>query len=262
MGKRNLKWSEKTYRRLLKEGRGKGDLADYRPWLHTRDFPSKGKVSRVMGRVTGRMHCLMSQLELDFLLYLETLPDIEDIKEQYPLPLYDTQLIAARLGIDHPMVNGFPYVMTTDFYYKKGGVWHAVQIKPSSELSNERIQEKFRIEQAYWEMKNVSWCVMTEKELNRTLTNNLIWLRAGEALDTLIPEADRRTALEEIFVQLYDDLTYNFHTLIGELDAQAGLIPGTAMQLFKSLVLKGRLQLDLHRPINFLDPRQLPRPVV
>ena len=46
MSKRLHSWSEKIYHRYLREGRGSGDLADYIPWLHTRDFPSKGMLTR------------------------------------------------------------------------------------------------------------------------------------------------------------------------------------------------------------------------
>ena len=55
MGRRNTKWSYATYLRFLKNGRGKGDLADYKPWITIHDFPSKGKVVRILGKKTKRM---------------------------------------------------------------------------------------------------------------------------------------------------------------------------------------------------------------
>lgn len=58
MGKRRNLWSEKTYRRYLNEGRGSCDLAAYKPCLYTRDFPSKGKVTRIKGLATGRLYLL------------------------------------------------------------------------------------------------------------------------------------------------------------------------------------------------------------
>ena len=117
MGRRNTRWSQRTYLRFLREGRGKGDLAEYKPWITTHDFPSSGKVARILGETTGRIHHLMSQNEKRLFLILDYDPLVSDIKEQYPLPLEDTLLIAAELGFKHPEMNGYPFVLTTDFYY-------------------------------------------------------------------------------------------------------------------------------------------------
>lgn len=64
MAKHVRTWNEAKYQRYLKEGRGQGDLSQYVPWVQIQDFPSKGIVSRVKGNTTGRVHHLMSNLEL------------------------------------------------------------------------------------------------------------------------------------------------------------------------------------------------------
>ena len=257
MSKRLHSWSEKIYHSYLREGRGSGDLADYIPWLHTRDFPSSGKVTRIKGVVTGRIHHLLSHLELLCFLYLESLPGIEDIKEQFPLPLCDTQLIAASLKIKHPEVNGFPYVMTTDFYYRRDGLWYAIQIKNISSLENKRVLEKFEIERLYWVREKVDFKIMTEKDLNPHLAHNLIWLRTGECLENLIPDSVFRNEIKLLFLELYQDLSLSFHTIIREIDSQCGFIPGTALQVFKSLIMSHEIKLDLNSKINLHDPRVL-----
>lgn len=255
MGRRRSKWCYETYMRYLKNGRGQGDLGSYLPWITVHDFPSKGKVVRIFGRKTGRIHHLMSQLEKIFFIMLDNDPGVEDIKEQFPLPLYHTQLIAARLHLKHPAVNGFPYVMTTDFLYKKDGAWHAVQIKPSKALEDRRVQEKFLIEKAYYDKIQVGWRVLTEKDLPRAAADNYSWLSSGESIAGLIPSGRTRRFLRDAFLELYQDLSIPFHTIIGEVDAQCGLLPGTALQLFKSLVLDGSIQLDLTERISTFEPR-------
>lgn len=255
MGRRRTKWCYETYIRYLNNGRGQGDLESYRPWITIHDFPSKGKVVRMRGMKTGRIHHLMSQLEKTFFILLDNDPDVEDIKEQFPLPLSQTQLIAAGLHINHPTVNGFPYVMTTDFFYRKGGVWHAVQIKPSKDLDDKRIQEKFLIEKTYYDKIQVDWQVLTEKDLPRATADNYFWLSSGEPVENLIPSKGMRKLLSAAFLELYQDLSIPFHTIIGEIDSQCRLTPGTAMQLFKSLVLDGSIRLDLARRINTSEPR-------
>lgn len=51
-------------------------------------------------------------------------------------------------------------MLTTDFSYSSRGneiKYLARTIKPSSELENERIIEKFEIEREYWERKGIDW---------------------------------------------------------------------------------------------------------
>lgn len=68
MAKRTRTWNEAKYRKYLAEGRGQGELMEYKPCVQVQDFPSKGIVSRVKGRTTGRIHHLMSNLELRYFL--------------------------------------------------------------------------------------------------------------------------------------------------------------------------------------------------
>jgi hypothetical protein len=96
MGRRGTAWSLEKERRRIKEGRGTGEGAGYKPWITTHDFPSKGQVCRAKGQTTGRIHHMMSSLERDLFLILDYDPDVTDIREQYPLKLEDTLLIAAR----------------------------------------------------------------------------------------------------------------------------------------------------------------------
>lgn len=257
MGRRRSKWCYSTYIRYLNNGRGQGDLVSYLPWITIHDFPSKGKVVRMRGMKTGRIHHLMSQLEKTFFIMLDNDPDVEDIKEQFPLPLSQTQLIAASLHIKHPVVNGFPYVMTTDFFYKKDDAWHAVQIKPSKDLDDKRIREKFLIEKTYYDKIGIDWKVLTENDLSKVTADNYFWLSSGETVEKLIPSTSMRKLLSAAFLELYQDLSVPFHTIIGEIDCQCGLMPGTALQLFKSLALEGSICLDLTKRINTSEPRSL-----
>lgn len=46
MPKRQTGWTEAKISRYLKEGRGQGELALYKPWLTVQDVPSMGRVHR------------------------------------------------------------------------------------------------------------------------------------------------------------------------------------------------------------------------
>lgn len=255
MGKRRTGWSEHVYFRFIKNGRGTGDMDTYLPWITVYDFPSKGKVARILGTKTHRIHHLLSQMETAFFRYLDNLPEVEDIKEQFPIPLYYSQLIAAELGIKHPEVNGYPYVMTTDFLYKAGGAWHAVQIKRSEELSKPRVQEKFAIEKRYYEMIRVDWCVITEQELPKQIADNFFWLSSGESVEKLVENPILRQGMKSALLDLYADYTVPFHTILFEMDRQCDVPSGCTMQIFKELVRDGEIDLNLSMPVNLDDPR-------
>ena len=85
MAKYKRVWNENQYRKYLAEGRGQGVLKNYKPWIQIQDFPSRGIVSRVKGRKTGRVHHLMSNLELEYFYLLDWSEKTQDIREQYPL---------------------------------------------------------------------------------------------------------------------------------------------------------------------------------
>ena len=57
-------WNSSVFNGYLKEGRGQGIRSKYKPWICVQNFPSKGTVSRAIGTKTGRIHHLMSNLEL------------------------------------------------------------------------------------------------------------------------------------------------------------------------------------------------------
>ena len=255
MGKRSTKWDLHTRVRFENEGRGTGDGEWYKPQITTHDFPSKGKVSRIMGHTTHRIHHLMSQLEKMYFLTLDYRSTVLDIKEQYPLPLDITLLIAARLGIRHPGQNGYPVPITTDFYYLEFGEWHAVQVKTEKDLQKKRVQEKFAIEKAYYDQIGVEWQVVTDKMIPRELAENHLWLNAGCDITELIPDEDRLQRLCEAFVELYHS-PLPFNIIIRSLDEKCALPKGTALQLFKHLVLTNVIEIDLNREINTVDPRR------
>ena len=255
MGKRNAKWSYRTYLRFLRNGRGRGDLGNYKPWITTHDFPSKGKVTRILGKKTNRIHHLMSQLEKTYFLILDNDPLVEDIKEQFPLPLGMTQLIAARMGIKHPCVNGFSYVMTTDFMVKRDGIWQAIQIKTSEEAEKDRVKEKFAIEKAYYKMAGVDWKLLTEKDLPPVVAGNYFWLNAGESLERLVPSYEKRVRMKQAFLELYRDYTIPFRTILAAMDDICAVRAGTTMQLFKSCIMCSEITFNPFEPVNLEEPR-------
>jgi hypothetical protein len=134
MGKRRPAWDYQHYLRYLKEARGQGTGADYKPWIYIHDFPSRGVSARIPGGTTGRIHHLLSRQEEYYFYILDADPDVLDIREQFPLRLTETMEIARRLNVKHPWKGDFPFVMTTDFLVTRPDGLHARTIKCSDRL--------------------------------------------------------------------------------------------------------------------------------
>ena len=165
----------------LKQGRGQGSGASYKPWLLINEVPSQGLSHRIYSFKTKRVHHLLSNLELGAFLTLDWIEHVQDIREQYPLLLDETIEIASKSGIKHPNVRGVNQVMTSDFLVDSSThKQFAIQVKPSSELKDPRTIEKLEIERLYWQSKNIPWYIMTEKELSPTVLENIKWLYSSQ----------------------------------------------------------------------------------
>ena len=160
MAKHRRTWNNATLNKYLREGRGQGIGANYNPWIQIQDFPSLGMVSRVSGTTTGRIHHLMSNLELSLFYLLDWSDDVRDIREQYPLVDINQAIdIAEKADIRYPydQKSGFPYVLTSDFYIETKQDAMVISVKSSSELGKPRVREKLEIERRYWTMRGIEW---------------------------------------------------------------------------------------------------------
>ncbi len=164
MSKRKYGWSEKKRNDYIKEGRGQGgELSNYIPWIKIQDISSQGNASRLIGWTAKRQHELLSNLERDFFLLLDWEDTVVDIREQFPLNVETTIRIAEEKGIKHSKDNssGIPIDMTTDFFItvvkNSERKYIARTVKPSEQLEDKRVIEKFEIEREYWEIQGISW---------------------------------------------------------------------------------------------------------
>jgi hypothetical protein len=99
----------------IKDGRGQGIGADYKPFINVNEISSRGRSHRVPSQKHTRIHHLLSDLELMVFLALDWDRKVIDIREQFPLVLDETLFIATEAGISHPKVGKNNQVMTTDF---------------------------------------------------------------------------------------------------------------------------------------------------
>lgn len=259
MGRRRKENTIKSIHQKMAQGRGAGSGESYKPGIYVYEIASKGKVARVKGETTGRVHHCLSQHEKYFLMLLDYDPAVTEIREQYLLDLQETLLIAAETGLKHPYADQCPAVMSTDFFYCRDGTWYAVAVKTAEDLKKNRTLKKLEIERIYWERKGIPWRIVTEQDIPRQKAINLQWLHSGEAVETLIPDPVYRQNLTDSFLELYQDYAIPFAEMIDTIESYCKLVPGTMLQMFKHLILEGRIQIDLSEPINTIEPRSVSR---
>lgn len=183
----------KKQEKWLKEGRGQGEFAEYKPWIKISDISSSGRSHRVFGHKTRRTHHLMSDLELATFLFLEWSTEVIDIREQFPLKFDDTLKIAEDMQVKHPAIRGNTHVMTSDFYVvssNKKLSQFVLQAKYSKDLMKPRTLEKLEIERRYWHSKDISWQIITEKDIPIAVQNNIKWLYPETTLNMSVDTQD------------------------------------------------------------------------
>ncbi|NMM62206.1 heteromeric transposase endonuclease subunit TnsA [Clostridium sp. P21] len=245
----------------IKEGYGVGSGQEYKPWIKIQDLGSKGRSSRFKGIKTGRQHDVLSDMERNYLNLLEYSDYVLDIKEQYPLqPLSETLSIAKELGIEHPKnrKTGEYIVMTTDFFISikqdENLIDVARTIKSKDDLLNRRIIEKFEIERIYWERRGISWAIVTEDEINKTIAENIIFFNSYYNIDMLDSfsniESTEVTDLVLEYIRRIIDSTETVRVVSSLFDRDMSLPKGTGISLFKHLLARKVIKIDITESIN------------
>lgn len=235
----------------IKDGRGQGELSSYKPWLTVRDLASRGRSHRIYGHKTKRTHHLLSDLELAIFLILEWNPLIQDIREQFPLRIEQTEEIAQAASITHPAIRGVKQIMSTDFYVLSSDAQKprfAIQAKYQKDIEDTRTIEKLELERRYWQSRGIPWQIITEQEIPKIVFNNIKWLYP------VIKEEDH--------IQLYDNIEFYVQQfrkhpnlslihLAKKIDSSYDLEIGTSLSELRMLFAQRYFKFDLN--LNYKD---------
>lgn len=255
MAKRKRENSTETkIEKWIKEGRGQGEGADYKPWLEIQDVSSNGYSTRSLGWKTERKHSFLSELELQYFYTLEWSPYVIDIREQFPLlPLEKTVEIAERLGIKHPRENGSTgplKVITTDFYLivktQSGAKTIVRSIKPTGKLTIREL-EKFDIEKIYFKEMGINdWGIVTNTDIPKTFIKNISWLYDAKTLNNR-PNIDS-SLVSKLEPRLYKAIKteeLGLSNLALKYDEIFGLEFGSCLFIIKYLLANKIWQADI-----------------
>lgn len=258
MAKRSLVWNEDKLQRFLKEGRGSGDLDNYKPWLTVQDFPSMGRATRIRGSKTWRIHHLFTDSQLKYFYLLEFENSVCDIKEHFPI--LDYQTIKDKDGLNFKLFTDkeskCPYVLCTTFLItimnndgKKKII--ARGIKGASELAKRTTLDKLEIERRFWNEREADFRLVTNKDIPVQRARNIEWLHPAlfdEQFHTY-----STSELCELSVGLSErlsDCTKSIRNILSQFDKDYGIEAGVGLYLFKRLIAKKIVSIDMDKPIN------------
>jgi TnsA endonuclease N terminal/TnsA endonuclease C terminal len=212
----------------------------------------------VKGLKTGRIHHFLSDIECKLFLFFDWQETVTDIREQFPLNREITKQIAGDLGFGHPVdrQSKAPLVMTTDVvasFRLNGKTFdRAYAVKPSSALNDGRTLEKLEIEMKYWAQRDISWSVVTERDIPEQYVKNIQWLHTETDLPCLHPEHEAKTVA--LLDRLQDEIGIAGSSSIGEyskqFDVRNQLPAGTALKLVRHLLATRQLLVDMREVLG------------
>lgn len=260
MAKRNYNMNQDKIDQYIKEGRGKGEKENYKPWVTVRDLASLGRVSQCFSWKTGRPHDFLSDHERRYFYLMLWSDTVIDIREQYPiLDVEATINISEDKNIRYPedIKSKTPMVLTTDFMLtvlqdgKEINI--ARTIKPSKDLDKKRVIEKFEIERAYYEMKGIDWQIVTEREIPNIFSLNVEWVYSAhklEATNDLSIDILKNYSMilrENLFKYPKEKL----QKLLTAMDKDMNFDDGTFLYLLKHLISTKQIKvIDMNKKIN------------
>lgn len=258
--KRSKDWNKEKFEKWINQGRGTGELANYKPFLTIYDIPSKGRATRTFGWKTGRIHHFFSDIQLRYFYLLEWEDNVIDIQEHYPLldlrdVIDDNDLNLGKYKSD----DGTDYIFTTTFLIKvknkNKDTYIARSVKIASELENKNTIERLEIERRYWREKGIDWGIVTNKEIPLTKAKNIEFILSSLELDS--NEIFEENEKDNLCTMLESKLNGNskaIREIVSDFDWEYNLQQGTGLLIFKYLIAKKKIKIDIDSKIDFNAP--------
>lgn len=273
--RKGLRFTPARLEKWRDAGRGTGTGADYQPWHQvTRSDPGSRGRSHLINWRFGRLHHLLSDQEMVAFAFASMLPNLVDLREQYPLAhealepeiaAYQlssdveaadgTLQIAKDLGHKHPVLRKdsvvAPWVMTTDLVLTlKNSVGRyellAISVKHDSELNNPRTLELLRIEREYWLRQDVYWLLLSPSLYSAAVANTV---RIGMpwAVDVSTTSAE---ILDALAVVVANSPGLALNPILVRVSRELSIAKSDALYGFWQAVWSARVPLDMSRPLR------------
>lgn len=261
MTKRNLDWTIEKYNRFIKEGRGKGEGSEYKPWLTIQDMPSRGRVTRIYE--AGRIYQFFTDNELRYFYSLIWEDSVIDVREHYPL--LDLNMV---LNLDEESLymkykndgENAPYILTTTFLITvkntDGNVtYYARSVKSSLELDKKNIIDRYEILRRYWEAKKIDWGIVTQKDISVARAKNISWvLPSLEINNEDMFKENEKDYICDLLIQRLNKSSNVIRTVTTDFDAEMNFDSGTGLLFLKYLIATKQVLIDMDKKIDINQP--------
>jgi hypothetical protein len=222
--------------------------------LKVTTFSSKGRVTRIYGYRTKRIHHLQSDNQLRTFLMLEWDDRVKDIKENIELK----DIEATIEEVDNLKLDKFSnketgelFQLHTNFLLTvnrgKGEELIAISVKSLSELERKTVIEKMEIERRYWKAKGIKFFVITEKEIDKQFVDNIKWVR--EALIDKSIE-DKKEIGEKLYYFLQNNINEKLSKALGLFEYKEKVKEGTALFIFRYLIGIKEISVNMKKSID------------
>jgi TnsA endonuclease N terminal/TnsA endonuclease C terminal len=256
--------TKESIRRRIGEGYGQGEGGDYKPWIVVQSFSSLGRVHRLKGWMSGRIHHLLSDNERKVFLSYQWSRRVIDIREQYPLfPIEETWEIAKSLGVRHAAdrCTRCPIPMTTDLlltiHETNRYRFHPRSVKYLKDLSDQRTLEKLEIERRYWgtSPRNLRLKVVSGESISDAFVRNMLWFSPCYRLTDLFPLTELDVnRITYALTSVVTSQTLPIKTVAQECDRGLGLEFGTSLLVVRHLLAIRYWEVDAKVRIRTSEP--------
>lgn len=250
-------WTEDIIAERVKLGRGQGVREAYYPWLLVQEFSSSSNQTRIPCSIFARTIHTFSYLERCMFLYHEW-NGFCDYREQFPIDRDVVIPIARRLRLPYPVYRKtrVPFVMTIDAIMTTLSpegelLFSAWDAKPTDKLRTRTVASALRLHEEFCKEVEIPYNVFTEKTHNPNLLRNIAWARGGLPIHgEMLPTPDFFTGELERFFDWLTSRSQEHPVFVACMmyDQLRRFEIGTSMRLFKLLVWRKRLALDMEVP--------------
>ena len=222
--------------------------------LKVTTFSSNGRVSRVYGYKTKKIHHLQSDNQLRVFLILEWSNKVKDIQENIELKDVEAtiyNLDNLRLGKFRNKETNELYQLHTNFLVTikndNEEMQVAISVKSISELERKTVIEKIEIERRYWKAKQIKFYIITEKEINKQFVENIKWVR--EVLVNNSIEIKEEIA-EKLYYLLQNNVECKVINILNDFDKVENLKFGTALFILRYLIAKKEIEINMKEKLD------------
>ncbi|MDK0574163.1 TnsA endonuclease N-terminal domain-containing protein [Clostridium perfringens] len=218
-------------------------------------FSSRGRVTRIYGVKSKKIHHLQSDNQLRLFLILEWNRNVIEINENVKLNdllIYVDNVENLKLNKFMNKENKQLYDLHTNFLIKvrKNNTVEqvAISVKNSGELKRNITIEKLEIERRYWENRGIKFYLVTDRELNKIFADNILWVR--EALFDNRKIKNKEELADELYWVLKNSVDLRIDLVIKNYEKIIDEGSGIGLYLLRYLIASKQIAINMGKKLD------------